>query len=165
MKTRDIAIGAVAGALALALLYLASVVPSGTLALLAVSALPTAMIVVVSGKKVAACQYAATAVLALLLLPEKNTAIMYAMFFGHYSIVKSLIERLDRLWLEWLLKLLTYLLSAGLIYVLLRFVLNTSFGTAETLIAFVGGGAAFVVYDIAYTGLIFFMINRLRIKH
>lgn len=163
MKTKSIALGAASTALALVLLYMASVIPSGTLALLAVSALPTALLVVVCGKRTAACQYVAAALLALMLLPDKSSAIMYALFFGHYSIVKSLIEGLDRLWLEWLLKLLTFFLSAAAIYAIWRFVLRAEFGLPLPLL-FGGGAAAFVVYDIAYTGLIFYILKRLRIK-
>lgn len=163
MKTRDVAFGAVSGALALALLYGASVAPSAKLALMAASALPTAMVVVASGKRVAACQYVATAALAVLALPEKGVALMYAMFFGHYSILKSLIEGLDRLWLEWCLKLLVFFACAGGMYAIWHFGFNVEFGLSMPLLA-AAGAAAFVIYDIAYTGLIFFMVKRLRIK-
>ncbi|MBQ1589606.1 MAG: hypothetical protein II106_02675, partial [Oscillospiraceae bacterium] len=88
----------------------------------------------------------------------------FVFFFGHYPIWKALIERLrNRLgkpWLGWLLKLLGFAVCAALLLILFRAVftaplperlLGTGYG--PWLLA-AGLTAAFVFYDIAFSGLI-----------
>ena len=49
--------------------------------------------------------------ISFLIVPEKTAVLPYAMFFGIYALVKSHIERLYKLIIEWILKFAFFNLS------------------------------------------------------
>lgn len=55
--------------------------------------------------------YIAISLISFLIVPEKTAVLPYAMFFGIYALVKSHIERLDKLIIEWILKFAFFNLS------------------------------------------------------
>ncbi|SMC40207.1 hypothetical protein [Papillibacter cinnamivorans] len=162
-RTKTLSFAAVLAALSLVVLFLSAVAPTGRLALVAVAGLLPAAAVIRFGIPGGLFCYAVTGILSLLLLPDKGTAVLYLLFFGHYPVVKSLIERLGKLPLEWFLKLC--------VFNALLFVLYFGFFTlfAETvpavadfaLFAFLLGNAAFIVYDLGFSRLIFSFRGRL----
>lgn len=82
--------------------------------------------------------------------------------------IKSLIERIGRLWVEWILKLALFnmlatgllLLAPGLLAGFVAFVDFSSFWLIIAAIYFIGN-IVFIVYDIGFTGLIAVFINRI----
>ena len=64
-----------------------------------------------AGKKWAFGVYFSTAVLSMILLTDKETALTYTMFFGYYPIIKSLFEKLPRI-LSRVLKTIVFNLAA-----------------------------------------------------
>ncbi|MDR1117255.1 MAG: hypothetical protein LBL09_03285 [Oscillospiraceae bacterium] len=105
--------------------------------------------------------YLAASILSLLILPSKSSAILYTAFFGVYPMVKSLIERINKMPLEWVLKLLFFnavmvglkLLFSGLFY-------DVTGSEAAFYLILAMGNIAFVVYDICFTGLIAQFLQR-----
>jgi hypothetical protein len=161
-STRFLARAAMAGALGMALLYLASVLPSGKLAIVCASGMLTAFIRMSCGLSWSAGCFAATALLGLFLLPQKSVALLYAVFFGYYPIVKSLIERLPSAFARWIWKLLIYNAAFAVLFLLAFSVLA---GAAQVekwpLFALIPvGNAAFVLYDIALTQVILYYLRR-----
>ena len=161
-RTRALALSAMLTALSVLLLYLASMLPSAKLAVTAVAGLLPAAAVLLCGYGWSALVWVATSVLALLLLPEKGPALGYALVLGPYPICKALIERLDRLVLEWILKLALFYALLCVYY----FAFSKFFLELVTLPArlvpwfFLAGGVAFVIYDIAFSRLIGLFVNR-----
>ena len=155
-RTKQIAVCAVLSALSLVLLYLASLLPTSRLALVAVAGLLPALAVMAYGVGWGFSTFLVTAALALLILPTKDAAVVYCLFFGHYPVVKSLIERLNRFWLEWVLKLLWANLLILVCWLLFRAILfhMISMQSVATLVLFLAGNVAFIVYDICFSGLI-----------
>lgn len=144
---------AILGAIGVVLLLLASVLPAGRLALVAVSSLPVCVALMAYGVKWSVGVFTVTAALGALLYPGA-AAIMYTAFFGFYPIAKSLFERIHSAVWCWVCKYALYT-AAFLIYWLL----------AKALFAFTGrelswyvlyplGAAVFFLYDRAYTSLI-----------
>lgn len=165
--TGKIAAIAVLSALSAVLLYFASILPTGRLALIAIAGLLPAVAVVNYGLSGGVYCFVVSGALALLVLPVKAPAIVYAVFFGNYPIIKSLIERIRKLPLEWLLKLVWM----NAVLTLLYFVLTEVFlelapgGSAYTLIVYTVCNIAFIIYDIGFTGLLHSyggLIKRLR---
>lgn len=161
-RTKKLALCAMLTAVSVVFLYLASILPTAKLAVTAVAGLLPAAAVITCGMGWATGLWIATSILALLICPQKDAAMAYLLVLGHYPMLKSLIERLDKLWGEWLLKI-------GLFYVLLLgfyFVFRTLFLQLITppmgllVVFFLGCGAAFVVYDIAFSRLIALFIRR-----
>lgn len=128
--TRKLSFASVLTALTIVCLYGSTILPTGKIALLALTSLCVLVTQAECGTRYALIQYAASALIGLLLVPTKFQSILFIAFIGYYPIVKSHIERLDKLWLEWIVKIFYF--NAMLIclyfivkYFLLRYV---SFG-------------------------------------
>ena len=160
--TRRLAFSAVLTALSVALLYLAAVIPSGRIGVTAIAALLPAAAVLSCGIGWSLGVYAATGILALLLLPTKGPAVAYLLVLGHYPVMKSLIERVKNVPLEWILKLaLFYALLCAFYFGFKALFLDlVSFQEQLVPVLFVGCGVVFVLYDIAFTRLISLYVRR-----
>ncbi len=155
-RVRRLALCAVLTAMSVVLLYLSALLPTGQLAVSAMAALLPAAAVICCGLGWGAGVYVATSLLALLLVPQKGSVLAYCLVLGHYPVFKSLIERLDRLALEWVLKLcLFYALLAVFYFGFSQLFLELISVPAQfTLVLFLLCGVAFVLYDIAFSRLI-----------
>lgn len=89
-------------------------------ALPAIAGFLTLFCVIELGKSWAFGVYFATALLSVLLVPNKEAAVMYTAFFGYYAIVKALLENshIPRV-VEYLLKFLVFNVSVILAYLVL----------------------------------------------
>lgn len=143
------------------LLYLSSIIPTARLAVIAIAGLLPAAAVMRDRVSYGFLCYAATAILAFILIPAKDSAILYTAFFGLYPMIKILIEKLRRLPLEWLLKLAFF--NAVLTVIMLFFsTLVFDFLQLDyaVYIIYTAGNIAFVVYDLGFTGLIALFLSR-----
>jgi hypothetical protein len=99
------------------------------------------------------------------LVPDKLGLVPFALLFGPYPLLKNLVERLNRLWLEWVLKLAGFGLLVGVGYALFSPLvperLRTGAAPVVVVLALVVG---FVVYDLLYTGWIQFFLLRVKPK-
>ena len=161
-KTKKLALCAMLTAVSVVLLYGASIAPTMKLAVTAIAGLLPAAAVITCGMGWSAGLWIAVSVLSLLLCPQKDTVVAYLLVFGHYPVLKSLIERLDKLAAEWLAKLgLFYVLLLGFYFGFKELFLQLITPPAELLaVFFLGCGAAFVVYDIAFSRLIALFMRR-----
>ena len=166
--TRALAYSALAAAAGTAVLYLCSLLPTLRAALLCVAGLGTAFIRMRCSWKWGLGCYAVTAAAALLLLPEKMPAVLYAAFFGYYPIILLLTERLKNPVLRWGARLLVF----NTVLVILLFTARTMFasllsaGAEKLWILIPVCNAAFLAYDWALRQLILYYIRNLsrRIK-
>ena len=157
MNAKRITFPACLSALSLALLYTACLLPTGRLSLIAAAGLIPAAAVISAGLPAGFLCYSVTGMIGLLILPWKGSATLYLIFFGLYPLVKSLVERIGQIWLEWLLKLLFF----NLILLVLLFAFKGVFFPLLTgllagrrwLIVLVGN-ALFPIYDILLSGCI-----------
>ena len=166
-KNRTIALGGVLLALSAASLFLASFVPGIELSLYAFSSFFTAAMIVEAGAKGGWTFYFASALLAFFLIPNKGAALMYAVFFGLYALVKFYIERIRKVPLEILLKLLFF---SGAVFVLLYFFKELFLGAVAfpdkypLWILFAAAALVFLLYDYVFTLIIEFYRRRIRKK-
>lgn len=101
------------------------------------------------------CCWAATAILALLLGPDKEAAALY-LFLGYYPLLQPRLEKIHRAALRWLAKLTVASAAICVMYALLLYVfcltevVETFSETAPWLLwlTVALGLAVFVVYDI-----------------
>ena len=153
----------VLSALSLVFLYASALVPTGQMGVVAVAGLLVAAAVVSGGLSAGFLCYGATGLLGLLLLPDKANALLYLLFFGLWPILKSLIERLRRIILEWVCKLgvlnaVLTLFWFGLRAVLLPFLPGA---LHQIGMVYLAGNAAFVIYDVGCSKLIAFYAGRI----
>lgn len=169
-KTSKIALSAVFAALSVALMALVSIIPNLELALPAISGLFVAVIVIEVDKKWALGVWAAVSVLSLIVVPNKEAAIIYAVFFGYYPVLKSVFESKTPRAVEYIIKVLTF---AG-VMTLSYFLMIKFMGIDPDLPDFLGkwaipaiallGIIAFLLYDYALSKLITFYCLRLSSK-
>jgi hypothetical protein len=147
-----IALTAMLAAFSLTFLYGASLTPSGQLGLVAAAGVFPAAALVSGGYAAGFLCYAASALLALVLVPDKGGAVLYLLFFGIYPLVKHLIEKLRIRVLEWMCKLILCNAALGLFLRFLRALLLAElpafFGISWVF--FLAGNAAFVLYDTGF---------------
>lgn len=158
-----VAYPAILGALSLILVYVAAIAPSGKWGIVAVAGLfPTAAVISVSLKAGLLC-WAGVSLLAFLLLPDKLCALIYCVLFGLYPMVKSLIERLRRLPLEYALKLAFFNIAFTFIYVVMRTaVLNSLPSALSTVwVLYVAANVVFLLYDFGFSKLIGLYVTRI----
>lgn len=157
-----IAFGGVICGLAIAVLFLSGLFPMLDYTLPAISGILLISMVIEYGYKSALLCYAAVAVLSLLLVPNKEAALLFAGFFGFYPILKGKLEQLKKRPLEWLFKFLIFN-AAMLVFVLaaswflgIEQVLGElgALGYWAYLILFVLGNAVFLLFDCLLTRLI-----------
>ena len=159
MKSGKVALCGMCAALA-TLFLLLTVVPVSELGLPAVAGVMLSPIVIELGRRYGLTVYVAVSLLALLLVPSWESKLLFVGFFGYYPILKSLIERMRKPVLEWVIKLGLFNATVLLIYwILLSFLgLNaadfTIGGKAAYGLLLLLGNGVFILYDVGLTQVI-----------
>ncbi|MEG2571197.1 MAG: hypothetical protein RSA70_07160, partial [Clostridia bacterium] len=104
-KAKKTALGAVLCAFTLVLLYLGSIFQVMSLSLIAIAGLLPTVLIIESGLGSGALMYVASSILAILLVPDKQVAILYIVLFGSYPFIKYGAERVKPMILTWLIKI------------------------------------------------------------
>ena len=162
-KTKKLSFCAMLTGISLILLLIAGVVPGGRIGIAALAGLLPAAAVLSCGMGWGVMTWLAVSGLGFLILPVRGVAVVYFLLLGHYPILKSLMERCRSRVLEWALKLVLFYALLCLFFFGFRTLfaeyLAPPFGM--TALVFVLGGAAFVMYDIAFSKLIAFYLWRI----
>lgn len=155
------ALGGIVAALSVTMMFLTAVIPTLTYALPAAAGVLLIIVVIDVGKKWAFGVWAAVSILSLLVLPDKEAAVMYVFFFGHYPIVKALLEgKINSKILLWILKLLIFNVSVVAAYLIIIYVFQLPLEEMEEfgkwgVWALLGmGNVVFVIYDVALSRLV-----------
>jgi hypothetical protein len=154
-NTKKLTLTALLMALSTVILFLSSYLPSGRLSLVAIAGLLPAAAVISAGLGAGIFCYVGTSLIAFFLLPVKECALLYAVLFGHYPVLKSLIERLNKPVLEWVCKLGLFNALLSLLYFAFRVLFLSALpeAWAQTAVLYVGGNVAFVLYDLCFSQL------------
>jgi hypothetical protein len=158
-QTGKVALGGVLGALSLTFMLL-TFFPFGTYALPAISGAVLIPFVIEINASSGWLVYAAVAILSLFISPDMEAKLLFISFFGYYPILKSLLERLKKRWLEWLLKITVFNVAIITSYFLLLFVFGLD---ADEIVQsgkyfvygiIAAGNFVFIIYDMALTNVI-----------
>ena len=167
---RKMALGGIMAAVSIVLMLLSAVVPTMSYGLPALCGVLTTLVVIECGDRAALLMYGAVSILSLLLLPAKESAVVYLLVFGWYPVAKRRIESINKPVLEWGLKLAAVAIpvAVGSAVAIAMFGLEALFGEdiAGWMIPllYIAAAAVFVVYDIALTRLISAYLNAIRPK-
>ena len=152
------ALGGVLAALMLVILFLFSLFPSLTIAAPAVASMLMLFVVLEIGRGWAFGVYLAVSALALILIPVKEAAVLFAAFFGYYPILKQILEKYIRpRFLEWCIKIVLFVgIMFASYYLMIRFMgiefdEIDRYGKAAIPLLLCVGAAAFVGYDFCLT--------------
>jgi cellulose synthase/poly-beta-1,6-N-acetylglucosamine synthase-like glycosyltransferase len=163
--TAAVTLGGVLAALSLVLMLLVNLLPTADLALPALAGVLLIAAVIEMGRKWSLLIYAAVGLLSLLLLADKTAAVFYILFFGHYPIVKSLIERIRVKPLQWLVKFLVFNVCGVAAYYiadLLTGVHGSALQKFGLLLIFVLMNVTFLIYDFALSRLAATYVYKIR---
>lgn len=157
-----VALVAMLSALALIGLFAASVLPTGQLGMTAAAGILPALALISGGPAAGLMCYGAAGLLALVLIPDKGAALLFLLFFGLYPLVKHWIERLGRLILEWIVKLLVCNAALLLFWTLLQSLLLGQLPDAfgSLMIFWPAGNLCFVLYDLGLARLLALYYSR-----
>lgn len=164
---KKIVVAGVLAALSVIILYLGCAIEVLDLTMSAIVSLLVVVVVIEMGYKYAWLTYIATAILSILLLPQKSPAIFYACFMGFYPIIKSYLERINSALARWIIKLVIGNAALALMFILMSLFLPDEFeGGWLMLVTYLLGIIAFLMYDVALSKLItlYFVRIRERIK-
>lgn len=154
------AIGGIVAAVSLVLMISVAIIPFLTYALPAVAGLFIVFIVIEIDKKWAFGVYCTVAILGMLLVPDKEVAVMYLAFFGYYPIFKALIESKMPIVFEWIIKVCAFILTMVAAYALMIKFMGVTideteeFGMMAYPVLLGMGTLAFVLYDVALTKIV-----------
>lgn len=135
-------------------------------ALPAFAGMITMLCVIELDKKWAFGVYAATSIISLLVVPNKEAAVMYVAFFGYYPIVKSVFESKLPKVLEYILKFLVFNISVIIAYAALVKVFGmpfnelmgieegSSWGNFAVPVLLALGNLVFITFDVCLTRVV-----------
>ena len=154
-STKELALCGVIAALSVVLLCLGGVVPLAVYACPMLASCALLVLRETCSARYAWCCWAAVALLALLLGPDKEAAALY-LFLGYYPLLQPKLDAIRRPALRWLAKLALAVVSVGAMYLVLLYVLGLTqvaeefADTAPWMLWITAalGLALFVIYDI-----------------
>ncbi len=109
--------------------------------------------------------YAATGILAFVLLPSKTPAVFYVLMGGIYPIIKSLVEKIQNRVITWIIKIIGFNLFYTALIAVGKFLLYINDPIFSfNIFVYALGNATFILYDITFTRLVTLYIKRIRRK-
>ena len=139
MKTSSITFGGILTAVSFILLYFIKLIPTNTLTLLTLLSFIPPIALMEKGLKTALLVYICSGIGSLFYVPL-NISLFYILFFGIYGIIKGFIERINKPFVEYLLKLLcfntVFFIGLFLIKIVSAIDLHAVFSTLLSRLAF-----------------------------
>ncbi len=152
-SAKNIALGGVLAALAQVIMSLGTLIPLATYVCPVLCMVMLLVYLRIAGKRAAWTWYAATAILSILLSPDKEAAAVFV-FLGYYPIIKPV---LDTGPVGWLFKLILFNAATLAMYALLIYV----FGMAQVAAEFQEMGIAMTAITLVLGNMTFFMLDYL----
>ena len=156
------ALGGIITALSVFFMFLSGMIPNMTYVIPAFSGLLLIVTLEEAELKWSFFIYIAVSILSLIIVADKEAAVMYVFFFGYYPAVKKLYDAHFHGLLRILLKLITFNAAIILGYLLLIYVflipsdmMQDTFGVLGPVILLALGNVVFLVYDRLINSLTF----------
>ena len=151
INTKKVAFGGLMTAMSVVVLYLSSVLPTLKLTACVISSVIVCITMLKSGSLTAILVYAASAVVSLMISPDKTIALSYALVFGNYPILKAFIERKNNLFVEWIVKIILFAVYAYAVSMLSELLFSQAIVWYVVFVLVLVGG---ILYDFALSILI-----------
>lgn len=169
-RTSHIALCGVLGALSVAILAMGGMIPLATYCAPMLAGMALIPVLAECPGRYAWMTWAASSVLGLLLVPDRELALVYGLVLGPYPMLRGPIDRLPGRALRLVCRLAVFNLTVLVCYGLLLVVFPlpglmeefTAGGALLTAATLVTGNLAFLVYDLALRAVTVFYRRRLR---
>ncbi len=163
-KTKAISFSGIATALIVVLLFIAGIIDVLDYTASAISGIIVTFILIEFGTSFAVSVYLSSSLLALLIIPNKLSALLFVAFCGWYSFVKRYIEKLSRP-LEFIIKFSLFNVILFVVILVTKFVfMFENISKLTLVVVFITANVAFILYDFLITRLIWLYINIYRKK-
>lgn len=155
-----VALGGVVSALSVVLMFSTGLIPTLTYAIPAMAGMLLIVISIEISPKFATVVYVAVSMLSLLVVADKEAAVMYAAFFGYYPIIKGFIEKKLSGIVEWIVKCVIFNIAVISAYFVVSKIFMISYEDLGSLgkyampVFLVICNIVFALYDIALTRLL-----------
>ena len=162
-----IALGGLSASLCLVVMLTTALIPFATYALPALAGILLIPIVLELNAKTAWCCYCAVSLLSLLIVPDRETALMFIAFFGYYPILKFKLDKIKLAVPRWITKFFIFNAAICSAYFLIIYI----FGLSYLLDEFAGGfgilliivaNICFPIYELALRNMYLFYVYRVR---
>lgn len=150
-------------ALTIVILYLNIILPISTISILTLASFIIPLTLIRNSIKDAILVYISSSIISFFLIPL-NISLMYICFFGIYGIIKYFIEKLNKLYLEILLKLLFFNFMLILGFLLLKSFFPVNIIKISIWLFIIISQIVFLFFDYALTLLISFYLQKLHKK-
>ena len=144
------ALGGMLTATAVVIMCLGSIIPVNTYLCPVLCILITRVVLQGCGRKIGWCYYLATAILSLMLAPDREAALVYA-FLGYYPMIRPFFEQLGVF--GWYAKLLLFTLAGAASYGMLLLLMGAGAAMTE--------GWLVTVVTVLLWDLLFLLTDRL----
>ena len=148
-KSKRIALCGMLCAMSTLLMLLGGAIPYGTYIVPVISGVVLIPVLREYGAGQMLMLWAAISLLSLILVPDKEMALMFVLLLGWYPAIKPVLDKLPRI-IMYIFKLVIFNAAIALIYTMLIFVLNIpqeSEGIVLVAITLVLGNVTFLIYD------------------
>lgn len=164
--TRRIIFAAVLCALSFVLLFIGSATSILDLTMVAACAFCSILAVIELKRPFPVLIWLVTGVLALLLLPDKFTAVEYILFGGIYPVIKRATEMIKNKVLSWLVKLAYFNISLTAAIAVAKYIMNLpdDYGMTFSVWVYLFANVFFVMTDVCLTLLITIYLIKLRTR-
>ncbi|CBZ02006.1 hypothetical protein FDB72_09490 [Clostridium botulinum] len=166
LKSSNIAKGGIFTAISFLLIYLSTILPVNKLSLLATASAIIPIAIISTNAKNGFFVYLSTSILCSIVVGiSRISVVFYIIFFGLYGIIKYYIERLNKLYIEIILKFTFFnICLIILLYIYKLFFQGITIINKYMYIYFIVAQIAFIVFDYVLTLFIFY-INKHFIKN
>lgn len=164
LNSKKMAISGILLSLCVATLFFQTVFPIANYTIYIISSLFIGIVIIEIGVYYAILFYFASCMLAFLIVPNKVFLIPYIIFFGIYGLAKFNIEKIKKIYLEIILKLLLFNGISGLSILLIKDFLFQSIKIPDfpIIIVIICLEIGFLTYDYFYTLFIDFYNKRIK---
>lgn len=160
MKAKELTVSATLTALTIVILYLNLLLPISTISILTLASALIPVALIRGSIKSSILVYISSSIIGFFILPM-NIILLYILFFGIYGIIKYFIEKINKLPIEIIFKIIFF----NIILVLSIFVFNSFVAIEVTkmpmLLLFIVAQPVFLIYDYALSLLISFYLDRI----
>ncbi|MEG0874152.1 MAG: hypothetical protein RSB05_00895 [Clostridiales bacterium] len=164
-KNRTLALAGIMTAFTVIILFFAMVIPNLKLVLYGLSSLPIAVILIECDKKTAGLFFTATAVLALILIPDKTAVLPYVVVLGFYGFIKAIAEKFTNNIVEWAIKIIYFNATLAIyLWLVLAIFLPNIVLPIPLWVLIIGAEVGFVIYDFIYSACIWYYEKQIRPK-
>lgn len=161
MNTSNITKSGLFLALSILIIYLSSIIPNNKAFLLFGASLLIPLCAIVTNLKYALMTYLSASILSLSLFGPFLTVLAYILFFGLYGIIKFYIEKINKISIEIILKLLYFNITLFSSYYIYKLIIFHNFNLKYKPIIFIIFQFLFLFYDYILSIFIVYLVKKL----